>query len=67
MEGAASAPTRNTVWSAVLLLAAILFASALMRMVFSPLQEAAKLDLKLSDFDISLVQGLALGAHAAVV
>ena len=64
---ASSDPTRKTLWSAVLLLAAILFASALMRMVFSPLQEAAKLDLKLSDFAISLVQGLALGAPVAIV
>jgi len=59
--------TRATVWSAVLLLAAVLFAGGMIRTVFSPLQEAAKLDLKLSDFAISLVQGLATGAPIALV
>jgi predicted MFS family arabinose efflux permease len=59
--------TRATVWSAVLLLAAVLFAGGMIRTVFSPLQEAAKLDLKLSDFAISLVQGIATGAPVALV
>jgi len=57
----------RTLWSAVLLLAAVLFASGMIRTVFSPLQEAAKLDLKLSDFAVSLVQGLATGAPVALV
>jgi len=39
----------------------------MIRTVFSPLQEAAKLDLKLSDFAVSLVQGLATGAPIALV
>jgi hypothetical protein len=52
---ASSEQTRRTVWSVVLLLAAVLFAGGMIRTVFSPLQEAAKLDLKLSDFAISLV------------
>ena len=65
--GAATAPTRRTVWSAVLLLAAVLFAGGLIRTVFSPLQEAAKLDLRLTDFAVSLVQGLATGAPIALV
>ena len=64
---ATSDRTRKTVWSAVLLLAAVLFAGGMIRTVFSPLQEAAKLDLKLSDFSISLVQGLATGAPIALV
>ena len=51
----------------MLLLAAVLFAGGMIRTVFSPLQEAAKLDLKLSDFAISLVQGLATGAPIALV
>jgi len=51
----------------VLLLAAVLFAGGMIRTVFSPLQEAAKLDLRLSDFAISLVQGLATGAPIALV
>ena len=50
----------------MLLLALILFGGAVMRTVFSPLQEAAKLNLNLSDFDISLVQGLATGAPVAL-
>jgi MFS family permease len=65
--GAASDRVRRTAWSAVLLLAAVLFAGGLLRTVFSPLQEAAKLDLKLSDFGISLAQGLATGAPVAAV
>ena len=64
---ASSALTPKTVWSAVLLLAAVLFAGGIIRTVFSPLQEAAKLDLKLSDFDISLVQGIAAGVPIALV
>ena len=56
----------GTAWKAVLLLAVVLFAGALMRAVFSPLQEAAKIDLKLSDFSVSLVQGLATGAPVAL-
>jgi len=68
---AAAAPTadetRRTVWSALLLLAAVLFAGGMIRTVFSPLQEAAKLDLRLSDFGVSLVQGLATGAPVALV
>ena len=59
--------TRKTVWSAVLLLAAILFAGGLIRTVFSPLQEAAKLDMRLTDFKISLVQGLAVGLPVALI
>ena len=64
---ASSERTRATVWSAVLLLAAVLFAGGMIRTVFSPLQEAAKLDLNLSDFAISLVQGIATGAPVALV
>ena len=57
----------HTAWRAIAFLTLILFGGALMRTVFAPLQEAAKLDLKLSDFDISLVQGLAAGAPVAIV
>jgi len=52
---------RDIAWAAVLLLSIMLLGGALMRAVFGPLQEAAKLDLGLSDFQISLVQGLATG------
>src|SRR6266849_5351244 len=64
--------TRGTLWSAVLFLAAVLFAGGMIKTVFSPLQEAAKLDLKLSDFATSLVSLFlarmlsALGASCAV-
>jgi MFS family permease len=59
--------TRRTLWSAVLFLAVVLFAGGMIKTVFSPLQEAARLDLKLTDFAISLVQGLATGAPIALV
>jgi len=66
-SAAESSPTvRSTAWGAVLLLAAILFGGAVMRTVFGPLQEAAKHDMNLSDFSISLVQGLATGAPVAI-
>ena len=51
----------------MLLLAAVLFAGGMIRTVFSPLQEAAKLDLGLSDFGVSLVQGIATGAPVALL
>ena len=62
---AAPGSARGSAWSAILLLAMVLFGGALMRTVFGPLQEAAKLNLKLSDFGVSLVQGLATGAPIA--
>lgn len=57
----------QTAWRAIAFLTVILFAGAVMRTIFGPLQEAAKLDLKLSDFDIGLVQGLGAGAPVAIV
>jgi MFS family permease len=57
----ATGGVRHIAWGAVVLLAVMLLGGALMRAVFGPLQEAAKLDLGLSDFQISLVQGLATG------
>lgn len=64
-----SAPggAQSTAWSIVLLLALILFGGAAMRTVFGPLQEAAKLDLGLTDIAISYVQGLAVGAPVALI
>jgi len=38
-----------------------------MRTVFGPLQEAATLDLKLSDFQMSLIQGFAAGFPGALI
>ena len=65
-SGDQAAEIRATAWRSVILLASILFAGAVMKTVFSPLQEAAKLDMRLSDFQISLVQGLATGAPVAL-
>lgn len=48
-------------WPRILWLTVVLFGGGLMRMAFGPLQEAVKLDLSLSDFQISLIQGIAIG------
>ena len=47
----------RTAWGAIIVLSLTLLAGAAMRSVFGPLQEAAMLELKLTDFQISLVQG----------
>lgn len=57
---------RRTVWSGVLLLALAVLAGATLRTLFSPLQEAAKLELGLSDLQISLVQGMAFAVPIAI-
>ena len=57
----------HTAWGATIVLSLTLLAAATMRSVFGPLQEAAMLDLKLSDFQISLVQGLATGVPGAII
>lgn len=44
---------------ALVVLALTILSAAAMRAVFSPIQDIAKADLNLSDFQISLVQGLA--------
>jgi MFS family permease len=51
----------------LLSLALTICCAAAMRMVFSPLQEAAKADLQLSDFQLSLVQGLAVSIPIALL
>ena len=58
---------RNSSWGQVLLLALILFGGAMMLTAFGPMQEAAKHDMKLSDLALSMVQGLATGAPAALI
>ncbi|WP_428311435.1 MFS transporter [Hydrocarboniphaga sp.] len=58
---ASAAAIARTAWGAILWLTVVLFAGGLMRMAFGPLQEAVKLDMGLSDFQISLVQGIATG------
>ena len=44
----------------------MLFGGGMLRMAFGPLQEAVKLDLGLTDFQISLVQGMATGLPIAL-
>ena len=63
---AAPPAPRRTVWTGVLLLALAVLAGATMRTVFSPLQEAAKLELGLTDFHISLIQGVAFAVPIAL-
>jgi MFS family permease len=58
---------RGSAWGPILLLAVILFGAGVMLTVFAPLQEAAKNELKLSDFAISLVQGLFTAAPVALI
>lgn len=60
-------PIRQTAWRAVLLVALIVMAAGTVRLAFSPLQEAAKADLGLSDYQISLVQGLAAALPMALI
>jgi MFS family permease len=63
--GRSPLPIRSVV-ATVLLLAMTIFSGAAMRAVFSPVQEVARLDLGLSDFEISLVQGLAAAIPIAL-
>ncbi|MDB5432295.1 MAG: hypothetical protein JWP35_3411 [Caulobacter sp.] len=60
-----ASPTR-TAWSIIAMLALVLFGGAVMKSAFGPLQEAAKHDLGLSDFSISLIQGLGAGLPIAI-
>ena len=57
----------HTAWGAIIVLSLTLLAGAAMRSVFGPLQEAAMLELKLTDFQMSLVQGLATGVPGAII
>jgi MFS family permease len=57
----------RTAWGAIVVLSLTLLAVAAMRSVFSPLQEAAMLELKLTDFQISLVQGLGTAVPGAII
>ena len=62
-----SATVRKTAWGAILLLALIVLSGASIRTLFAPIQEAAKLDLGLSDFQLSMVQGIAAAIPIAIV
>lgn len=54
-------------WTALTLLAMTLAGGAALGTVFSPMQELAKTDLRLSDLQISLVQGLAVSIPIALL
>lgn len=60
-------PIRRTAWRAVLMLSLIIMAAGVVRLAFSPLQEAAKAELGLSDYQISLIQGIAAALPMAVI
>lgn len=62
----ASARAR-TAWLALAVLGVTTFNAFAMRSVFAPMQELAKLDIGLSDFQISLVQGLAASIPIALL
>lgn len=54
-------------WSALSLVALTVASGATLRTVFSPMQELAKLDLQLSDLEVSFVQGLAASIPIALL
>lgn len=58
---------RKTAWRAVLMLSLVVMAAGVVRLAFSPLQEAAKAELNLSDYQISLIQGIAAALPVALV
>lgn len=60
-------PVRRTLWGAILVLAVAVTAGATMRTVFSPLQEAAKLSMGLTDVQLSLIQGVAVALPMALI
>jgi MFS family permease len=60
------AGTRRTHWGAVLFLSVILFTSAGCTGVMAPLQQAAQIDLGLTDLQIATLQGGAHGLPALV-
>lgn len=69
MDGPAPAAVRpaQRFWLGILLLAVAVAAGAAMRMVFSPLAEAAKLDMGLTDTQLALVQGIAAALPTALL
>ncbi len=57
----------HTAWLALVVLGVTTLNAFAMRTVFAPMQELAKADLGLSDFQISLVQGLAASIPIALL
>ncbi|RYF93823.1 MAG: MFS transporter [Caulobacteraceae bacterium] len=62
-----AAPGAQRFWFAILLLAIAIGAGGAMRIVFSPLAEAAKLDMGLTDSQLGLVQGIAVALPIALL
>lgn len=60
-------PIRATAWRAVLLVSGIVLVAGMVRLGFSPVQEAAKAELALSDDQIGLIQGLAAALPVALL
>lgn len=58
---------KNATWFALLMLSLTIASCAAMFAVFSPLQEIAKLDLGLTDFQVSMVAGIAVSIPVAVL
>lgn len=70
VDGPASpdvSPLSRTAWRAVLMLSLVVMAAGVVRLAFSPLQEAAKAELNLSDYQISLIQGIAAALPMALI
>ncbi len=60
-------PIRATAWRAVMLVSAIVLIAGMVRLGFSPVQEAAKAELGLSDDQIGLIQGIAAALPVALL
>ncbi|WP_428152408.1 MFS transporter [Brevundimonas sp.] len=60
-------PLRKTAWRAVMMVSLIVLIAGIVRLAFSPVQEAAKLELGLSDYQISLIQGIAAALPMAII
>lgn len=58
---------RKTAWLVICLLTLVVLASATITGLLSPLQEAARIDLRLSDVQIGLALGLAVAAPVAIL
>jgi len=62
-----TAPRERSTTPALVVLALTICSAAAMRSVFSPVQEVVKLDLGLSDLQMSLIQGLAASIPIAIL
>ncbi|RZJ06178.1 MAG: MFS transporter [Brevundimonas sp.] len=58
---------QGTAWRAVLLVSTIVLIAGMVRLGFSPVQEAAKAELGLSDDQIGLIQGIAAALPVALL